>query len=739
MPGRYTAAEVLAAGTLTTAQDQDITVANPGPYVNGYSLISVADLACTNGVVHLVDTVLMADDTNLVTAASLAGLTTLLDLATAANLAPVLSDVSKRNALTVLAPTNAAFADFFGTNAGSWVAAPRNSASVVDVLNFHVVTGIAVFSRELVDGQTVAMANGESNTVRIDGNGVSFLDNQLPADATAVVIADVATYNGVAHVIDHVLLPAGLPWGDLDEIVTIAQATPDLSTLVQQLVDAQFVAPLEFPAGPFTVLAPNNAAFVAAAALLPSGTLELQKLLGDHVLVGRLYSDDLQNKTYATVGGGMVECVVGATSVQFIDDGVVATVLLADVDASNGVVHVIDKVLVASPPSGPRLPTIAELAIATPSLSTLVAALSASSGNLVAVLNSTDVYTVFAPTNSAFDKPPANLLSGDLYTTLLYHVVAGNFTAAEVLATGTLTTVQGRSITIATPGNWVNDYAQLITVDVPCSNGVVHIIDGVLIAEDTSLATVAGLAGLNTLLTLATAAGLADQLADVTTPNAVTLWAPTDAAFASFFSTNVGSWVAAPRNSASVAEVLKFHVVPSDGVFYRELADGQTYATATGESVKVRIDGNGIAILDNTNGASFVETPDLVGFNGVAQIVDRVLVPTTLPWEVLDDIVTLAQATPQLSTLVDQLGVAQFVAPLQLPNGPFTVLAPNNDAFTAAGADLPTTIPELQQLFGDHVLIGRFYASDLKNQSCKSAKHKPNPPTHPPTHSPTRS
>ena len=335
----------------------------------------------------------------------------------------------------------------------------------------------------------------------------------------------------------------------------------------------------------------------------------------------------------------------------------------------------------------------------------------------MAVLNGSDVYTVFAPTNSAFDKPPASLLTGDLVTTLLYHVVAGNFTAAEILVAGTLTTVQGRSITIAMPGDWVNDYAQLVTVNVPCSNGVVHIIDSVLIAEDTSLAAVAGLAGLNTLLSLATAANLADQLADVTSPNAVTLWAPTDAAFTAFFSTNVGSWVAAPRNSASVAEVLKFHVVPSDGVFFRELADGQTYATATGESVKVRIDGNGLAILDNTNGAAFVETPDLVGFNGVAHIVDRVLVPSTLPWENLDDIVTLAQATPDLSTLVDQLGVAQYVAPLQLPNGPFTVLAPNNDAFTAAGADLPTTIPELQQLFGDHVLVGRLYASDLKNQS----------------------
>jgi hypothetical protein len=336
VPGRYTAAEVVAAGTLATAQGRDISVADPGPYINGYSFISVADLLCTNGVVHLIDTVLMADDTTLVTAAGLAGLTTLLDLATAANLAPVLSDVSTRNALTVLAPTNQAFSDFFGTNAGSWVAAPRNSASVADVLNFHVVTSGAVFSRELVDGQTVTMANGKSTTVRIDGNGVSFLDNQLPADAAAVEIADVATYNGVAHVLDHVLLPAGTPWEALDEIVTLAQATPDLSALVQQLVDAQFVAPLQYPAGPFTVLAPNNAAFSAAAALLPSGTLELQKLLGDHVLIGRLYSDDLQNKSYATVGGGMVECVVGATSVQFIDDGVVATVVLADVDALNG-------------------------------------------------------------------------------------------------------------------------------------------------------------------------------------------------------------------------------------------------------------------------------------------------------------------------------------------------------------------------------------------------------------------
>merc|ERR1719469_764185 len=172
-----------------------------------------------------------------------------------------------------------------------------------------------------------------------------------------------------------------------------------------------------------------------------------------------------------------------------------ANVKQADVLATNGVVHVIDAVLVpdgfVAPFNCGATQTIAELAVATPTLSTLVAALSAT--YLVDVFNGTAVFTVFAPTNEAFKKLGADLLTclldptglAKLTDVLKNHVVAGETLAADLSSDEKLTTLDNNmTLTVKVDGNNVSvNGANVKQADVLATNGVVHVIDAVLVPD----------------------------------------------------------------------------------------------------------------------------------------------------------------------------------------------------------------------------------------------------------------
>jgi uncharacterized surface protein with fasciclin (FAS1) repeats len=174
-----------------------------------------------------------------------------------------------------------------------------------------------------------------------------------------------------------------------------------------------------------------------------------------------------------------------------------AQVVTADIDASNGVVHTIDFVLI---PPAVRTPSknIVELAVATPDLSTLVTALKA--GNLVGALSGKGPFTVFAPTNEAFAKLPKSTLDHlldpknikELDAVLEYHVISGAAVhKADLKSDQKVKTLEGQDVDVRKTGSgavFVNQ-AQVVTADVDASNGVVHIIDGVLLPPTTSAAT----------------------------------------------------------------------------------------------------------------------------------------------------------------------------------------------------------------------------------------------------------
>ena len=268
-------------------------------------------------------------------------------------------------------------------------------------------------------------------------------------------------------------------------LVELASETPNLSTLAAAITAANLGGNLT-GLGPFTVFAPTDEAFAA----LPEGTLEnllkpenkdqLAAILKYHVLPGAVMSTDLQDgMTAGTVQG---ENIVVSTKDGVSVNGV--AVSAADVKASNGVVHIIDKVIL--PPSmQPK--NIVQLAIGNEDLSTLVAAVKAA--DLAGTLSGAGPFTVFAPTNAAFAALPEgtveNLLKHEnkdqLIAILTYHVVAGKVMSGDLTNGMTAPTVQGENITVdLTNGTKING-ATVVAADVEASNGVVHVIDQVIL------------------------------------------------------------------------------------------------------------------------------------------------------------------------------------------------------------------------------------------------------------------
>ncbi len=278
-------------------------------------------------------------------------------------------------------------------------------------------------------------------------------------------------------------------------IVDVAVSNPDFSTLVTAVKAAGLVDTLN-GAGPFTVFAPTNAAF----AKLPKATLDalladkkaLTDVLTYHVVAGKVLAADvvrLDGKAAKTVNGAEVKIAVKDGKVLLNGSvGVTAT----DVLASNGVVHVIDTVLLppaATPASAPTpANSIVAIASGDPRFSTLVAAVKAA--GLVDTLNGAGPFTVFAPTNTAFavlgEEAISSLLKPEnkklLTDVLTYHVVAGKVGSSDVVKVQSAKTVQGGNVrvTLRDGGVFINS-ARIQIVDIAASNGVIHVIDTVLL------------------------------------------------------------------------------------------------------------------------------------------------------------------------------------------------------------------------------------------------------------------
>lgn len=630
-------------------------------------------------------------------------------------------------AYTVFAPTNSAFQTFLSDN---------GFASLEDV-PVDVLTQVLL--NHVLQGEFASsnLSTGYQSTLAVESTSNNNLSIYIDASSgvqlngiSNVSVPNVLASNGIIHVVDKVIA--------LPTVVDFAVADETFSTLVAALtrndLTFDYVTALSTPNGtdpaPFTVFAPTNDAFAALLTELElssladideptlKATLDLHAVAGANVLEASL-SD---NMPITTLGGEITANVTGGATLTDAN-GRISEIIVTNVQAANGVIHVINKVVL------PKLPqSIVGLALDTPILSNLVAALQAADGDLVNVLSGPGPFTVLAPDNDAFtaflsDNGFASL--GDVPTdilaqVLLNHVISGStlmstdlvglgsgYTSTEATGAG------GNKMSIffdTSNGVTFNGISNVDTPNIEATNGVIHIVDAVIGLPNIVDHAIAN-PNLSSLVGALTDGGNTTFTDLLSTPGDFTVFAPTNDAFTAF----------ANPNSNDLNAILSNHVVAgataiSSGLTNSYVNTAATFGdTSNNLSLYINTD-NGVIL----NGISNVAIPDIIASNGVIHAVDAVIdIPT---------VVTFATADPTFSTLVSALTdltpSTDFVATLSTPNGsdpaPFTVFAPTNNAFDAI--TIPSDEDDLTNILLHHVIGGLNVASgDLNNPGSTTA------------------
>lgn len=466
--GNVSASQLSNGQNITTVQGQKlfINVANNNVYVNGIQ-VAIPNVYADNGVAHAIGTVLTPPTQSItqIAIASTSTLSTLTNLVVAANLAGTLN-TTVGPSYTVFAPTDAAFAALPACVV-SFLTNPANVANLTQVLLYHVV-GIPVFSPAIPSTAT-PVATLQGSTVSVLANGAT-----VTVNAATVTTANVLATNGVVHIINSVLLPPGYSTGTICTLPDVAAAA-GLTSLTGATTAAGLNATLS-GTGPFTVFAPNNAAF-AALSSVPTGAA-LTNVLTYHVVAGRVPASAVtDNQIAATVQGQNV--ILNKKGASVYVNGV--PVITADVAAANGLAHVIGKVL--TPPTGNIIGTAALIG----RFSALIGLVRAA--GLEGTINGTGPFTVFAPNNTAIAALPASVVTylntnvTALTAVLLYHVLP-QAVFSSFIASGNVPTAGGLNLAISVSGGVVavgTGGARVLTADVLANNGVIHEISGVLV------------------------------------------------------------------------------------------------------------------------------------------------------------------------------------------------------------------------------------------------------------------
>ncbi len=287
--------------------------------------------------------------------------------------------------------------------------------------------------------------------------------------------------------------PTATPEPMLKDIVDTAVADGRFTTLVAAVGAAELVDTLKGE-GPFTVFAPTDDAFAA----LPAGTIDellkpenkqkLTDILLYHVVAGKVMAAEVTALASAATALGKDVAIKTDMGSVYIND---SKVIITDIETSNGVIHVIDAVLL--PPAEDAMVeeknTIVDIAAADGRFTTLVAAVQAA--GLAETLSGEGPFTVFAPTDDAFAALPAGTVESlllpenkqALTDILLYHVASGKVMAADVVNLTSVPTLLGKDVTVTVKDGkvFLNDTAEVIITDIEASNGVIHVIDAVLL------------------------------------------------------------------------------------------------------------------------------------------------------------------------------------------------------------------------------------------------------------------
>ncbi|MEL6866746.1 MAG: fasciclin domain-containing protein, partial [Bacteroidota bacterium] len=458
-------------------------------------------------------------------------------------------------------------------------------------------------------------------------------------------------------------------------------------------------------AGDFTVFAPTDDAFNAlptgtVSTLLQDPTGDLAKILLYHVLNIEVMADDLSDGQIArTLLGQSTEVAIDGDDV-FINS---AKVTITDIPASNGVVHVLDAVLM--PPASNVVDVVAN----SPDHNILETAVI--EAELDEALAGDGPFTVFAPTDAAFDLLPDGTLdallddpTGDLAKILLYHVVGTDIASGDLTNGQTATTLLGQDIEVEInmDGVFIND-AKVSVTDINTFNGVVHVLDAVILPPNDNVAEViVNSPNHNTLETAVIDAELDEALAG---DGPFTIFAPTDDAFDLLPDGALDALLDDP--TGDLARILLYHVVGAD-IASGDLTNGQTATTLLGQDIEVEINMDGVFIND-----AKVSVTDINTFNGVVHVLDAVIMPPA------NNVAEVVINSPNHNILETAVGEAKLVETLE-GDGPYTVFAPTDAAFDLLpDGTLDDLLEEpegqLAQILLYHVLDTEVLSTDLSD------------------------
>ncbi len=507
----------------------------------------------------------------------------------------------------------------------------------------------------------------------------------------------------------------------LKDIVEVAQGNPDLSSLVNAVVSAGLTDALKAD-GTLTVFAPTNAAF----AKLDEDDLNnilgnpdvLTALLRYHVVSGSVFSTDLSN--------GSVPTLLSGQSIDIdVSNGVVingnATVTTADIEASNGVIHIVDEVLI---PEDFVTHTITQIALGNPDFSILVSALTKPelSDLLAAVSDPSSDFTVFAPTNDAFEATLAalgkssidELPVGLLKEIVSYHIIAGATFSNELAEGNIATLLEGESVEVNLSSGVLINASNVVLPDVEAINGVVHVVDGVLLpgfASET-IGTVAEVVLFNPDYTILTAAlRIADLLSTVANTEDITVFAPNDEAFAAAGITSLNG-----LTTEELTPILLYHVVGSKMLSSQLPADGVVATlNAANPNFYLGYLTNDVVLI---NGLTQVTGVDIEKSNGIIHTINRTLVPPAP--NVVEIAAVLADAgdASEFTVLVSLLTSDSLsaVAEALIAAEDVTIFAPTDAAFEAIADLVPTlTAEQLTEILQYHAVSSRVFSTDLSD------------------------
>ncbi|ANQ52696.1 fasciclin domain-containing protein [Flammeovirga sp. MY04] len=484
------------------------------------------------------------------------------------------------------------------------------------------------------------------------------------------------------------------PVAEVGTIAGIATSSEDFTSLVTALQAANLVETFDSP-GDYTVFAPTDGAFAnllsannGISSFDDISAEGLDVLLKHHVVAGRVFSSDLSD-------GQMVETLAGTMLEVDITDGVVtvggAQVSAVDIEASNGVIHVLSDVMVTT-----KALTIAQVAISNPDFSTLVAALS--QADLVAPFTDSDgEFTVFAPTNAAFEAAGITDLSAidnmDLARILKHHVV-GTVALSSSLSEGQMIpTLANTKLPVSLANGVTVGGGNVVAADIETVNGVIHVVGTVLLPN--TIVDVARDAGSFTSLLGALSDTELTDLFNFDGDEAYTVFAPNDAAFAAI------SDVLPTLTTEEIARILAHHVVPSK-IMEGDLSEGAMVTTLAGTKLTVSLMGGA-----TINGVDIVAT-DVEASNGVIHVIDEVLLPNT--------IVDVAKANGSFTTLLGALDATDLTSTFNMDGGEYTVFAPTDDAFAKIADTVEgLSTEELANVLAHHVVATKALSTDLSD------------------------